>query len=130
LIEKSEDQSQFLWASRNIEEVEKTTELVEDHSVRNNMIAKWHELIADTLNLLANDEPLTSKSNRELALHYHELDESQQTLSVNQNFIIFENIAPNRQMNGSFNALRDSVCNHLEAVLEANKDLINQDGQS
>lgn len=121
-VEDSEE-GEFFWNLTSIHDDDRQSTVSDAHSERNAWISKWHELIADTLKLLANDEPLTSKDNQKLAERYLELDTSQQTLTVNQNFILMENIVPNKHMGGSFNALRDTVCGHLEAVLAANNEL-------
>ena len=123
-IERSQDDSQFFWRLTCINESGLTEATDEDIALRGQSVSKWHELIADTIRQMSEGEPLDSPGNRDLARRYLELDESQQTLSANQNFILMENISPHHGRahghhgeDGSFDELRQSVCDHLDAVV-------------
>lgn len=126
-IEKGQDDSQFFWRLTCINESGLTEATEEDKALRGQSVSKWHELIADTIRLMTTGEPCDSEGNRDLARRYLELDQSQQTLSADQNFILMENIAPHGHGNahhghgddGSFDELRQSVCDHLDAVVAA-----------
>lgn len=125
-IERSQDDSQFFWRLICINESGLTEATDEDIALRGQSVSKWHELIADTIRQMSEGEPLDSPGNRDLARRYLELDEFQQTLSANQNFILMENISPHHGHapghhgeDGSFDELRQSVCDHLEAVVAA-----------
>lgn len=125
-IERSQDDSQFFWRLTCISESGLTEATDEDIALRGQSVSRWHELIADTIRQMTENEALDSPGNRDLARRYLELDESQQTLSANQNFILMENISPHRGHaaghygeDGSFDELRQSVCDHLDAVVAA-----------
>lgn len=120
-IENCQDESQFFWRLTCIREGDTERTLDDVEAVREEMISKWHELIADTIRLLSGSEPIDSRPNLNLAKRYLALDESQQTLSSDQNFILMENIVPHRHGDGSFDTLREAVFTHLEKVVEAYK---------
>lgn len=118
-IEDCQGESQFFWRltcipSDDFEEVNPGAE-----SNREESVSRWHELIADTIRLMSEDEEIDGANNLDLARRYLALDDSQQTLSVDQNFILMENIAPHRHGDGSFDTLRKAVSEHLEKVVEA-----------
>lgn len=117
-IESFQDDSQFFWRLTCIreDELESTNGGV---AVREEMVSKWHELIADALRLMSENEAIDSPKNLDLARRYLEMDDSQQTFSVDQNFILMENIVPHRQRDGSFDVLRKEVSNYLEDVVQA-----------
>ncbi|MDR0515164.1 MAG: MerR family transcriptional regulator [Coriobacteriaceae bacterium] len=119
VIEDCQEESQFFWRLICIREDELHDSDGSGHLARDEMVSKWHELIADAIRLEAGHEPLDSPNNRDLAKRYLALDESQQALSIDQNFILMENIAPAVHGVGSFDALRKTVCEHLEAVVAA-----------
>lgn len=118
-IERCQDDSQFFWRLTCINESGLTDATEEDLALREQSVSKWHELIADTIRLMSEHEPKDSPGNRDLAKRYLALDESQQTLSAAQNFILMENIAPSSHHghDGSFDELRKSVCDYLDGVV-------------
>lgn len=120
-IESCQDESQFFWRLTCIREddIEKAHDDAE--VAREEMVSKWHELIADTIRLISEHEPADSERNQDLAKRYLSLDESQQALSSDQNFILMENIVPHRHGDGSFDTLRETVFAHLEEVVAAYK---------
>lgn len=127
-IERGQDDSQFFWRLTCINESGLTEASEEDKALRGQSVSRWHELIADTIRLMSAGESHDSPDNRDLARRYLELDESQQTLSADQNFILMENISPNYGHgrghggctdDGSFDELRQAVCDHLDAVVAA-----------
>lgn len=127
-IEKNQDDSQFFWRLTCINESGLSESPEKDKAMREQSVSKWHELIADTIRLMSEQESVDSPANRDLARRYFELDESQETLSAAQNFILMENIAPNRGHHGhpghdgSFDELRQAVCDHLDAVVAAYRE--------
>lgn len=117
-IEERQDDSQFFWRLTCIHEDELDTEEDSDTG-REETVSKWHELIADTIRLMSEDEAIDSPRNLDLAQRYLGMDESQQALSVDQNFILMENTVPHRHKDGSFDELRKAVSSHLEQVVKA-----------
>ena len=118
IIEGCQDENQFFWRLTCIREDDLDHMQEGDILIRQEMISRWHELIADAISLIAEREPANSKRNMNLAERYLALDESQQTLSIDQNFILMENIAPHKHDDdGSFDALRMTVIKHLESVV-------------
>ncbi|MEG0217565.1 MAG: MerR family transcriptional regulator [Raoultibacter sp.] len=117
-IESCQDESQFFWRLTCISDASLDEVAQQDRALREESISKWHELIADTIRLMSRHEPLDSERNRGLAQRYLELDESQQALSAEQNFILMENIAPHGH-DGSFDELRQTVCDYLETLVVA-----------
>lgn len=123
-IEKNQDDSQFFWRLTCINESGLGESDSEGRAMREQSVSKWHELIADTIRLMSEHEPLESDANRDLAVRYLNLDDSQETLSADQNFILMENITPHPHHHGhghdgSFDELRQAVCDHLDAVVGA-----------
>lgn len=120
-INDCQDDEEFFWRLTYIREADPAEEQAEDAVVRQEMVSLWHELIADTIRLMADKEPLDSERNRDLAKRYLMLNQSQHALSIDQNFILMENIAPHKHDDGSFDALRMTVIDHLEAVAALEK---------
>lgn len=138
IIEDCQDENQFFWRLTCIREDELDSSQDGDIVIRQEMISLWHELIADTISLITEREPIDSPRNLDLARRYLRLDESQQTLSIDQNFILMENISPHGQPphghssrgqvidgqpphgqdEGSFGSLRMTVVKHLEQAVE------------
>lgn len=118
-IEDCQDESQFFWRLTGIREEEIDGMHADMDDAREEQVSKWHELIADAIRLMSEDDPIDSPRNIDLARRYIALDDSQKGLSVDQNFILMENIVPHRHGDGSFDALRDMVTDHLERVVEA-----------
>lgn len=129
LIERNQDDSQFFWRLTCINESGLAGSTEEDAAMRSQAVSRWHELIADTIYLMATGQPPDSPANRDLARRYLELDSSQQTLAASRNFILMENISPRHAHasgaqadEGSFDELRRAVCAHLDAVVAAYRD--------
>ncbi|MEG0324296.1 MAG: MerR family transcriptional regulator, partial [Raoultibacter sp.] len=99
-IEKNQDDSQFFWRLTCINESGLGEGDAEGKVIREQSVSKWHELIADTIRLMSEHEPLDSEANRDLAQRYLDLDGSQETLSADQNFILMENITPHPHAHG------------------------------
>lgn len=122
-IEDCQDESQFFWRLTCIREddIEKAQD--DTDVVREEMVSKWHELIADAIRLISENDPIDSQRNLDLAKRYLALDESQQAFSSDHTFILMENIAPHRHGDGSFDTLRETVFAHLENVVKTYKAL-------
>ena len=122
-IESCQDESQFFWRLTCIREDDIERAHNDAEIVREEMVSKWHELIADAIRLISEGEAVDSERNRDLAKRYLLLDESQHSLSSEQNFILMENIVPHRHGNdGSFDTLRETVFAHLEKVVATYKE--------
>lgn len=84
-------------------------------------VAKWHELVADTIALMSDhvapDDPLAIA----LAMRYEQLEQAQSG-SIEQAFILAENMAPHHDATGSFDVLRDSVMKYLEDAKQAREN--------
>ncbi len=124
LIEKEQDDSAFFWRLICVNENSLADGARDESTQRDKSIARWHDLIAETLRLMTSGEPLDSPSNRNLARRYLELEKAQGASAAEQ-FILMENISPHGVRGGkdeddsSFDSLRRSVCEHLDAVVEA-----------
>lgn len=117
-IERCQDEGRFFWRLTCIRDDTQVESTPEDQAVREKAVSKWHELIADTIRLMPCGEPLDSPRNRDLAKRYIALNESQGAQASEQNFILMENSAPHGS-DGSFDELRQSVFDYLEAVVAA-----------
>ena len=107
----------FLW--HQVGHLE-STDLEEQASVavsetRSIAVAKWHELIADTISLISGHVAPEDSEAAEIAHRYAQL-EQEQAGSLDQVFILVENIAPHHGSSGSFDVLRDSVVSFLETA--------------
>lgn len=116
-IEEKQGESQFFWRLTGIREEEANECEASEEGLREEAVSKWHELIADTIRLMPEQQPSHSEQNRELARRYLELNESQQDFSLEQNFILMENIVPRNHGDGSFDALRKTVCEYLDHIV-------------
>ena len=88
---------------------------------RNLAVAKWHELIADTIALMSDRIAPEDPRADDLARRYRKLEE-EQAGSLNQMFILVENVVPHHGASGSFDVLRDSVVSYLEEVANVRKN--------
>ena len=126
LIEKEQDDGEFFWRLICVNE-NNLVESTEEGSQHEETIVRWHDLIAEALRLMTAEEPLDSPNNRNLAHHYLELKEAQGVSATDQ-FILMENVSPHGARGGknegsaSFDSLRRSVCEYLDAVVEALHD--------
>lgn len=118
-VERCEGENQFFWRLTCIRDDATDNEAAEDRLIRGESVSKWHELIADTIRLIPAGDPVDSARNRDLARRYLELEVSQGAVATEQNFILMENIAPHGGEEGSFDELRQTVFDHLEAVVSA-----------
>lgn len=118
-IERCQGESQFFWRLTCIRDDAPLEEAAEERVARSESVSKWHELIADTIRLMPAHEPFESPRNRDLARRYIALDVPQEAVRSEENFILMENIAPHAHGDGSFDELRQSVFDHLEAVVSA-----------
>ena len=84
-------------------------------------VAKWHELIADTIALMSDHVAPNDPRADDLARRYREL-EKEQAGSLDQMFILVENVVPHHGASGSFDVLRDSVVGYLEEVANVRRD--------
>ena len=85
----------------------------ESPHARGMAVAKWHELIADTISLMSSRVPPNDPTAAQIAQRYAQLEEMQAG-SLAQAFILAENVTPHHGVSGSFDVLRDSVMNYLE----------------
>ena len=76
-------------------------------------IAKWHELVADTIALMSEHVAPEDPRAAAIAQRYQQLEEAQAG-SLSQAFILAENVTPHHGAYGSFEVLRDSVMKFLE----------------
>lgn len=81
-------------------------------------VAKWHELIADTISLMSNHVDPADPRAADIAQRFSKL-EAAQPGSLDQMFILAENVTPHHGAAGSFDVLRDSVVKYLEDVRAA-----------
>ena len=82
-------------------------------------VAKWHELVADTIALVSDHVAPTDPRATAIAQRYLQL-EAAQAGSLAQAFILAENVTPHHGAAGSFDVLRDSVMQYLEEAKSAN----------
>lgn len=125
-IEEQQDESQFFWRLTCIRDDELDEDSIEDDFLREEMVSKWHELIADTIRLMPEDQPSLSPQNKDLARRFLELDNAQQDFSLEQNFILMENIVPRKHGDGSFDALRKTVCEYLDRIVADYRESISE----
>lgn len=118
VIERGEDESRFFWRLTCIKD-DATDEQAKEDVARSESVSHWHALIADAIRAMASGEPLDSPQNRSIAERYLELAASQENSSIEDNFILMENIVPHKGGDGSFDKLRQGVFEHLEAVTQA-----------
>ncbi len=64
-----------------------------ESTVRDKLVARWHDLIADAVRLMTSGEPLDSPSKQSLARRYRELERMRGT-SATEQFILTKNISP------------------------------------
>jgi hypothetical protein len=81
-------------------------------------VAKWHELIADTIALISEHVAPDDPRAAEIAARYEQLEESQAG-SLAQAFVLAENMSPHHDADGSFDALRERVMQYLEDARRA-----------
>ncbi len=117
-VERCQGESQFFWRLTCIRDDAADEGEAEDRVARGESVSKWHELIADTIRLMPLREPVDGPRNRDLAKRYISLEEGQETPASARNFILMENIAPHGT-DGSFDELRQSVFDYLEAIVAA-----------
>lgn len=84
-----------------------------DTRERGMAVAKWHELVADTIALMSEHVPPEDPRAGAMARRYLQLEEAQAG-SLMQAFILAENVTPHQGASGSFDVLRDSVVKYLE----------------
>ena len=118
-IERCQGESQFFWRLTCIRDDAPSEAAAEERVARGESVSKWHELIADAIRLMPAREPLDSPRNRDIARRYLDLDMSQDASRSEENFILMENIAPHAHGDGSFDELRQTVFDYLEAVVAA-----------
>lgn len=124
-VERCQDESQFFWRLTCIRDDAPAQE-VKEQIERGESVSKWHELIADTIRLMPAREPFDSEQNRDLARRYLELDGGPNVSHAEENFILMENIVPHAHGDGSFDELRQSVFEYLEAVAASYKERLEQ----
>ena len=81
-------------------------------------VAKWHELIADAISFMSERVSPEDPRAKQLANRFRQL-EDEQAGSLDQAFILVENVVPHHGASGSFDVLRDSVVRYLEDVANA-----------
>ena len=84
-------------------------------------VAKWHELIADTISLMSEHVTPDDPRAAEIADRYRQL-ETGQAGTLDQMFVLAENVTPHSGDPGSFDVLRDSVMGFLEEAITANPE--------
>ncbi len=119
-IERCQDESRFFWRLICIRD-DASMEEEEEHELRDKVVSKWHELIADTIRQLPLSEPLDSQRNRDLAMRRLALEGSEDLSRTEDHFILMEGMAAHPHGDGSFDMLRQTVFHHLEAVVAAYK---------
>ena len=121
-IDEEQGENGFFW--HHIAAVDKFPESAEDargsegHRIA---VAQWHELIADTISLMAERVAPDDPRAAELAERYREL-ESGQLGTLGQMFVLAESMTPHSGDPGSFDVLRDSVMGFLEEAMAANPE--------
>lgn len=117
-VEDCQGESQFFWRLTCIRDDAPAPD-AQACVAHSESVSLWHGLIADTIHLMASQEPVDSARNRDLARRYLELDTAQDTQRFEENFILMENMAPHGHADGSFDELRQAVFDHLTAVTAA-----------
>ncbi|MGI6033333.1 MAG: MerR family transcriptional regulator [Coriobacteriales bacterium] len=118
LIEGDQPDGQSIW--RAAEMVDVVPAEPKDSEKRGLAVGEWHELIADAIGLISERVPATDERARDLARRYLEL-EGAQTGSLEDSFLLMENISPHSGGNGSFDVLRQSVSAYLDEASAALK---------
>ena len=112
-IESDEAADEFFWHHMaDIAPSEENRETGKPNE-RGMAVAKWHELIADTIALMSDQVAPDDQRAIEIARRYEELERAQAG-SLAQAFILAENVSPHQGAAGSFDVLRDSVVRFLE----------------
>lgn len=120
-IEADEGAEEMLW--HRIDDVAAApmgTAPSEASRERGMAVAKWHELIADTISLMSDHVSPADPRAAEVASRYRQLEEAQAG-SLGQMFILAENVTPHHGASGSFDVLRDSVEKYLEDLKAAHR---------
>lgn len=115
----SDHESGDLW--RTAESLDALPPEPKDNRARGLAVGTWHELIADTIALISERVPATDPAARAVAQRYLDLQEAQNG-SLEDSFLLMENISPNRSQAGSFNVLRQSVSTYLDEAATALKE--------
>lgn len=122
-IEDEQGDADFFW--HHMVDIGPETEAhdrVSHHPQRHSIaVAKWHELVADAIALMSAHVKPDDPRAAEIALRYRQLL-AEQTGSIDEMFILAENITPHHGASGSFDVLRESVMKYLEDVSQANAE--------
>lgn len=78
-------------------------------------VGAWHELIADTIALISAGKTPEGEEGQQLARRYVDLRDKQ-GVSLEDSFLLMENISPHRGAKGSFDALRKRVSEFLDCA--------------
>ncbi len=128
-IESGQGSDEFFW-HRMADVIPEPVEEERDQEAvqaRGMAVAKWHELIADTISLMSNHVEPDDPRAAEIAQRFSKL-EAAQPGSLDQMFILAENVTPHHGAAGSFDVLRDSVVKYLEDVRAAQGQNLHDSG--
>ena len=90
-------------------------------------VAKWHDLVADAIALMTEHVSPGDQRSAELARRYRSLVREHGG-SLEQMFILAENMSPHHGGPGSFDELRDSVATYLDDVVSAHGEAQQEEG--
>lgn len=87
-----------------------------DNAERGRMVGMWHEMIADAIALMSDQVSPTDPRAQKLAQRALDLQKDQPE-SLEDQFLLMENITPFRDDSGSFNVLRQGVFAYLKSAI-------------
>lgn len=111
LIDDDQPKGSYFW--RAAETVDALPPEPQESRARGIAVGTWHELIADTISLISEQVPTRDPRAQALAQRYLDLQSAQQG-SLEDSFLLMENISPHGGQSGSFNVLRQSVSAYLD----------------
>lgn len=137
VIERFQDEGKYLWklncsfeenAYREQEAAPQESEA--DHLEKQRSVEQWHKLIADTIRLLHQNEPLDSAKSREIARRYLAMENEVGSVSRSTNhhdFVIFDS-AEKSSVYDSFHELRFEVNEFLQNAVRSYQESVAEQG--
>ncbi|MGI6590938.1 MAG: MerR family transcriptional regulator [Eggerthellaceae bacterium] len=118
LVESDQPAGESIWRAAEMLDVAPSEPT--ESPARGMAVGKWHELIADTIELISKQVPPSDERACDLARRYLDLQD-EQAYSLEDSFLLMENISPHSGGHGSFDVLRQSVSAYLDKASAALK---------
>ena len=146
VIERFQDEGKYLWKlncsfeeNAYREQETEQRELAQLHTQKQKAVEQWHKLIADTIRLLHQNEPVSSSKSHDIARRYLAMESEVGAVNRKTNyhdFVIFDS-AEKSSVYDSFHELRfevneflqNAVKNYQETQGDKNHDRILDDNQ-